>query len=137
MTILNQIYKCEVCGNIINILHIGAGELVCCGQAMLIQFEKTEEADKALVDKHLPVIKKLPENVCRGGDGIIVKIGKVKHPMDEEHYIEWIEVLTIDNKIGRKFLKPGETAKVEFHTRSDIKEVRAYCNMHGLWKLVL
>ena len=131
---MNQIYKCEVCGNIVNILHTGMGSLVCCGQPMVLQIEKTKDTG---LEKHLPVIEKLPENVCKGGDGIIVRIGEIEHPMEDDHYIEWIEVLTICNKIGRKFLKPGEKAEVEFHTRSDIKEVRAYCNLHGLWKIVL
>lgn len=134
MTKLNQIYKCEVCGNIINMLHTGAGTLVCCGQPMILQIEKTQDQEK---EKHLPVVEKMPENVCRGGDGIIAKIGKTEHPMEESHYIEWVEIITVDNKIGRKFLKPGDEPMVEFHTRSDIKEIRAYCNIHGLWKLVL
>ena len=134
MTKLNQIYKCEICGNIVNMLHTGVGSLVCCGQPMVLQIEKTKDVG---VEKHLPVIEKLPENICRGGDGIIVTIGKTEHPMEENHFIEWIEVVTIDNKIGRKFLKPKDKPKVEFHTRSSIKEIRAYCNIHGLWKVVL
>ena len=134
MTQLNQIYKCEICGNIVNVIHVGAGELVCCGQPMTLQEEKQKDEG---TEKHLPVIEKLPENVCRGGDGIIVKIGKIEHPMTDEHYIEWIEVLTKDDKIGRKFLKPKDKPVVEFHTRSDIKEVRVYCNLHGLWKIGL
>lgn len=134
MTKLNQIYKCEVCGNIVNILHTGAESLVCCNQPMVLQKEKT---DGTGAEKHLPVIEKLPENVCKGGDGVIARIGEVEHPMEEKHYIEWVEVLTVDNKIGRKFLKPGDKPEVEFHTRSEIKEIRSYCNVHGLWKAVL
>ena len=155
MTKQNQIYKCEICGNITEILHLGVGELVCCGRAMKLITEKTKdesqeksidatfsatsfakasEVKKALLDKHLPIIEQLPDNVCRGGDGIIVKIGKVPHPMEEEHYIEWVEVKTKAGKIGKQFLKPGDSTEMEFQTRDDIVEVRAYCNVHGLWK---
>lgn len=134
MTKLNQIYKCDICGNIVNILHEAGGELVCCGQPMHLQIEKTQDVGQ---EKHLPVIEHLPENICKGGDGIIVKIGAVPHPMEEAHYIEWIEIVTKDAKTGRKFLKHGEAAEVEFHTRADIIEVRAYCNIHGLWKITI
>jgi len=131
MTKLNQIYKCEICGNIIDVLHSGAGELVCCGQAMKLLEEKTKDQGQ---EKHLPVIEKLPDDVCRGGDGIKIKVGEIAHPMEDTHYIEWIEITTVDGKIGKKFLKANEKAEVEFHTRADIKQVRIYCNIHGLWK---
>ena len=134
MTNLNQIYKCNLCGNIVNILHIGQGTLVCCEQPMVLQVEKTDDTG---VEKHLPVIEKMPENICSGGDGVIVRIGEVNHPMEKDHFIEWVEIITLCGKVGRKFLQPGEKAEVEFHTRSDIKEIRAYCNLHGLWKLTI
>lgn len=141
MTKQNQIYKCEICGNITEVLHVGVGELVCCGQAMKLIVEKINEEGqenptdaKALVDKHLPIVEKLPDNICRGGDGIIVKVGEIAHPMEKEHYIEWVEVKTKANKIGKQFLKPGDNTEMEFQTRDDIIEVRVYCNVHGLWK---
>ncbi|OGF28645.1 desulfoferrodoxin [Candidatus Falkowbacteria bacterium RIFOXYB2_FULL_34_18] len=134
MTKLNQIYKCNVCGNIVNVIHEAAGELVCCGQPMELLKEKTQDEGR---EKHLPVIEKLPENICKGGDGVKIKIGAVPHPMEEVHYIEWVEIKTGDGRVGRKFLKPGEPAEVEFHTRIDIVEVRAYCNVHGLWKITI
>ena len=150
MTKQNQIYICKICGNIIEILHVGVGELVCCGQAMKLMTEKTQdenqekpadatsfdkssEVRKALADGHLPVIEKLPDNVCRGGDGIIVRVGEIAHPMEEKHYIEWVEVKTKTGKIGKQFLKPGDSTEMEFQTRDDIVEVRVYCNLHGLW----
>jgi len=130
MTDRNQIYKCEICGNIVEVLHNGQGELVCCGAPMKLIKEKTKDEGE---EKHVPVFEKLPENVCQGGDGLKVKIGEVEHPMEIEHYIEWIEIKTVDNKVGKKFLKPGDKTEVEFHTRADIVEARAYCNLHGLW----
>jgi len=132
MTKQSQIYKCEVCGNIIEVLHTGAGELVCCGQPMKLQEEKKEEEGN---EKHLPVIEILPANVCQGGDGAVVKIGATEHPMEDKHYIEWIEIITADNKRGKKFLQPGDTPQVEFHTRAKIIGARAYCNVHGLWEM--
>ena len=134
MAKLNQIYKCNVCGHIIEVLHEGAGTLTCCEQAMQLITEKAKDEG---LEKHLPVIKKLSAKVCKGGDGIIVQIGSTLHPMEDKHYIEWIEIKTIDNKVGKKFLKPGNEPKVEFHTRMQIIEVRAYCNIHGLWKLTV
>jgi len=134
MTKLNQIYKCEICGNIVNILHTGAGELVCCNQPMTLEIEKEKDTG---VEKHLPIFEKLTANICKGGDGVVIKIGETKHPMEEDHYIEWIEILTTDNKVGRKFLKPTDQPEAEFHSRSKIKEIRSYCNIHGLWKITL
>ena len=132
MTKLNQVYKCELCGNIVELNHTGVGTLVCCEQPMILQEEKIKEEGS---EKHLPVVEKLPENVCRGTDGYLVKIGETEHPMTDDHYIEWIEIITQDNKIGRKFLKAGDKPEVEFHTRSEVREFRAYCNVHGLWSI--
>jgi len=131
MTQKNQIYKCEICGNIVEVLHNGAGELVCCGQPMKLIDEKIKDEGN---EKHLPIMEILPANLCKQGDGIKIKVGEVPHPMETEHYIEWIEIKTADNKIGKKFLKPGDKTAVEFNTRSKVIEVRAYCNIHGLWK---
>ena len=131
MTDRNQIYKCGICGNIVEVLHSGAGELVCCGQSMKLIDEKTQDEGH---EKHIPVIEELPANVCRGKDGVTVKVGETKHPMNKDHYIEWIEIIPADGKIGKKFLKPGDKPEVEFYTREKIISARAYCNIHGLWK---
>jgi len=131
MTQLNQIYKCNVCGNIVEVLHTGEGELVCCGQSMELQKEKNQDEG---LEKHIPVIEKLPANVCKDTDGVKVKVGENPHPMTEEHYIEWIEIKTSNGKVGKKFLKPQDTPEAEFNLRAEIQEARAYCNIHGLWK---
>jgi len=117
------IYKCEICGNIVEVLHEGDGELVCCGQPMKPMEEKTEDQGK---EKHVPLIEKTKS-------GILVKVGSVPHPMEEKHYIEWIEVLA-DGKAYRKFLSPGAKPEAEFEIRSDKVAAREYCNIHGLWK---
>jgi len=122
MTELSQIYKCEVCGNIIEMLHTGAGKLVCCGQPMKLMEEKTEEQG---YEKHLPVVEKT-------GDGTIVKIGSVPHPMEESHYIEWVEIITND-RVVRKQLKPGDVPEVKFCIKEGIIKVREFCNIHLLW----
>ncbi len=123
MTQKNQIYKCEICGNIVEILHIGAGELVCCNQPMSLQIENTQDAAQ---EKHLPVIEKQ-------SDSVLVKIGEVDHPMTEEHYIEWIELIA-DGKIYRQNLELNQKPEAKFNIQAEITEVRAYCNIHGLWK---
>ena len=122
MTKKLEVYKCEICGNIVELLHEGVGELVCCGQPMKLFQEKTEDQGQ---EKHVPVIEKTD-------DGIKVKVGSVPHPMQEDHYIEWIEVID-GEKVCRKFLKPGDQPEVEFETKSDDVRVREYCNIHGLW----
>lgn len=123
MTEQRQIYKCNVCGNIVEVLHTGVGELVCCGQPMELQKEKTEDVGR---EKHVPVIEKTKS-------GIKVKIGSIPHPMEEKHYIEWIEVIAY-GKSGRKFLKPGDRPEAEFMVKADKIRAREYCNIHGLWK---
>lgn len=123
MTELNQIYKCSICGNIIEVLHIGAGELVCCGQPMDLQVEKNEEEGN---EKHKPVIERIT-------DGVVVRVGSVPHPMESEHYIEWVEVIT-EHRTYRKYLEPGMAPEAEFCLEASHIEARAYCNVHGLWK---
>lgn len=124
MTNLQEIYKCNICGNIVEILHTGAGELVCCGQPMELQVANTVDAAQ---EKHVPVIEKALE-------GVVAKIGSVEHPMTEEHYIEWIECVCPTGKKVRKMLKPGDKPELELKNveTTDI-QVRAYCNLHGLW----
>jgi len=124
MTKQNQIYKCNICGNIVEVLHTGVGELVCCGQPMELRKEKTEDVGK---EKHVPVIEKTEI-------GIRVKVGSVPHPMEEKHYIEWIEIIT-DGRSYRKFLKPGDKSEADFEIKAEKIEVREYCNIHDLWKL--
>ncbi len=132
MTKQKQIYKCNVCGNIVEILHVGAGELVCCNQPMELVIPKNKEEG---VEKHLPVIEELPPNVCQGKDGFKIKIGEAEHPMEEKHYIEWIEINTIDGKSGKKFLSFKDKPESKFYTRMDVTFIRAYCNIHGLWEM--
>ena len=132
MTKENQIYKCNICGNIVEVLHAGVGQLVCCGESMNLLEEKNKDEG---LEKHVPVIEELPANICQGKDGVVVKVGETEHPMDENHYIEWVEIVTIDGKRSKKFLKPGDSPKVEFYTRKEIIGVRAYCNIHGLWRI--
>jgi superoxide reductase len=122
MTKRLQVYKCEVCGNIVEVLHEGAGELVCCNQPMKLLEEQTEEQGK---EKHVPMIEKTDA-------GMKVKVGSVPHPMEEKHYIEWVAVHT-DAGIFRKFLKPGEKPEADFEIKQDVLKAREYCNIHGLW----
>ncbi len=130
MTQKKEIYKCFVCGNIVEVLHVGVGELVCCNEPMKLMEEKNKEEG---IEKHLPVIEELPPNMCQGKDGFKIKIGEVNHPSEENHYIEWIEINTINGKSGKKFLEPGDEPESNFHTRHEVESARAYCNIHGLW----
>lgn len=123
MAEMNGIYKCEVCGNIVAVLHAGEGELVCCGKPMNLMTENTVDAAK---EKHVPVIEKT-------ADGYKVKVGSVAHPMEDKHYIEWIE-LVADGKSYRAFLKPGMAPEAEFCVKAEKVTAREYCNLHGLWK---
>jgi len=118
-----SIYKCEVCGNIVELLHEGKGELVCCGKPMKLFVENTVDAAR---EKHVPVIEKT-------STGVKVKVGSVAHPMVEEHYIEWIEIIA-DGKAYRQFLKPGDAPEATFAIQANNIIAREYCNLHGLWK---
>lgn len=119
----SEIYKCEACGNIVEVLHGGQGELVCCGSPMKLFKENTVDAAK---EKHVPVVEK-------SAGGITVKVGEVAHPMDEKHYIEWIEIIA-DGAVYRKFLNPGDTPEATFNVTADQVTAREYCTLHGLWK---
>lgn len=118
-----EVYKCEVCGNMIEVVHVGGGELVCCGQPMKLLKENTTDAS---TEKHVPVIEKTT-------DGIKVKVGSAPHPMEEKHWIEWIEVIS-DGKSCRQFLSPGEVPEAVFKISGTKITAREYCNIHGLWK---
>lgn len=123
MTQKKQIYKCMMCGNIVEVLHEGHGELVCCGEPMKLFVENTSDGAK---EKHVPVLEKT-------ADGWWVKIGSVPHPMEEKHYIEWIELIA-DGNSYRTFLSPGKEPKTFFPVKAEKVSAREYCNLHGLWK---
>jgi len=118
-----EVYKCSVCGNMVEVVFVGGGELVCCGKPMVLQKENTVDAAK---EKHVPVIEKT-------ADGVKVKVGAMPHPMEEKHYIQWIELLA-DAKAYRQFLKPGDAPEAVFCVKADSVTAREYCNLHGLWK---
>jgi len=120
-----KIYKCEICGNIVEVLEEGAGTLVCCGQNMTLLEEKTEDEGQ---EKHVPIIE-------INGNKAKVKVGSIPHPMEEAHYIQFIQLL-IDENIYTMYLKPGQPPEVEFEIPELYTEIstRAYCNVHGLWK---
>ncbi len=128
MTELSQIYKCSVCGNMVEVIHAGGGELVCCQVPMNLQEEKNEE--EGFTEKHLPVLEQTAK-------GIKAKIGSISHPMEEAHFIEWIEIKYANNECVRKLLKPGDLPEFEFLPQEKIVLVRAYCNIHGLWSIKL
>ncbi len=122
MAKLLEVYKCELCGNIVEVVHAADGELFCCGQAMKLMTENTVDAAK---EKHVPVIEV--------GNGVVkVTIGSVAHPMEEKHYIEWIE-LVADGKAYRQFLKPGDAPTATFNVSAKKLTAREFCNLHGLW----
>ncbi len=118
-----EIYKCEHCGNIVEVIHEGGGQLVCCGQPMKLVVENTVDASK---EKHVPVIEKV-------AGGLKVTVGSVLHPMEEKHYIEWIELIA-DGKTYRRFLQPGDIPEAIFNIDASEVTAREYCNIHGLWK---
>ncbi|MBN1544015.1 desulfoferrodoxin [Candidatus Woesearchaeota archaeon] len=120
---LDEVYKCGVCGNIVEVVHVGGGELVCCGQPMVLQNANTADAAQ---EKHVPVIKKTKTSVK-------VKVGSRKHPMEEKHYIEWIEIIA-DGKVYRQYLRPGDRPQAQFKVAAENVVAREYCNLHGLWK---
>ena len=117
-----QVFRCELCGNMVEVLHVGGGTLVCCGQQMTALTENTVDA---AVEKHIPVVKKTNGTVK-------VIVGSVEHPMEDKHYIQWIEVIT-PSKVLIKSLNPGEAPTAEFQLDEEPVKVREYCNLHGLW----
>ncbi len=123
MTKKLQIYKCEVCGNIVEMLHEGKGQMFCCNEPMKLYEENTVDA---AVEKHVPVISE-------ADGGIKVKVGSIAHPMEDSHYIEWVEIID-GEKTCRVFLKPGQQPEAEFKCINKNVIAREYCNLHGLWK---
>jgi len=118
-----DVYKCGVCGNIVEVLHVGGGTLVCCGQDMVQLKENTTDAAQ---EKHVPVIEKI-------SGGYMVRVGSVPHPMEEKHYIQWIELIA-DGRSYFQFLSPGMKPEAEFKIEASTVTAREYCNLHGLWK---
>ncbi len=123
MTEKLEVYQCEVCGNMVEVLHVGQGTLVCCGQPMVLQQENKKEA---ALEKHIPVVE-------HTAGGFKVSVGSIPHPMEEKHFIEWVE-LVADGKAYRQFLNPGETPQVFFVLEAEKITARAFCNLHGMWK---
>lgn len=123
MTKTNEIYKCKVCGNIVEVAGAAGGTLSCCGQPMQLMKENDTDGAK---EKHVPVVTKID-------GGYRVEVGEVEHPMLDNHYIQWIELVTPD-KIYRQYLKPAEKPVAEFKTDATDVYAREYCNLHGLWK---
>ncbi len=122
MTKLNQVYQCSVCGNIVEVIHPSMGKLTCCAKPMEFLEENTKDA---ATEKHVPVIEKI-------ADGYKVKVGEVAHPMQDDHYIEWIELVT-ESQVLRKYLKPGDVPEVIFCTDATEVSAREFCNLHGHW----
>ena len=122
MTQLNEVYKCNLCGNIVEIVHPGAGALVCCNEKMALMVQNTVDASQ---EKHVPVIDV-------GANSITVKVGSVAHPMEASHYIEWIELIA-DGKVYRQQLQPGQAPEATFPVIAKQVTAREYCNLHGLW----
>ena len=118
-----QVYKCAVCGNMVEVVRVGGGELVCCGQPMQLLTENTVDASK---EKHVPIVEKT-------ANGYKVKVGSVAHPMEDKHFIEWIELIA-DGKAYREFLKPGQAPEAFFCVKAAAVTAREFCNLHGLWK---
>lgn len=123
MTKKNEVYKCALCGNIVEVLHVGAGELVCCGEGMDLLAENSVDAAQ---EKHVPVIEKV-------ANGYKVTVGSVPHPMEEKHYIEFIELIA-DGKVYRQDLNPGEAPEAFFCVEASEVTAKEFCNLHGLWK---
>lgn len=118
-----ELYKCEICGNIVEVNHPSTGTLSCCNQEMNLLTENTVDA---ALEKHVPVVKKID-------GGFKVNVGIVEHPMVDNHYIEWIELISGDN-VYTKFLNPGEKPEATFMIDVEDAKARAYCNIHGNWK---
>ena len=123
MTQNNEIYKCAICGNVVEVVHAAGGTLVCCGKPMTLLTENTTDASH---EKHVPFLVSTPE-------GVLVRVGSAEHPMLPEHFIEWIELETEEGTM-RHHLQPGDKPEALFCTKAKVKAARAYCNLHGLWK---
>jgi len=123
MTNRNEIYRCTVCGNVIEVASPAAGTLSCCGQPMRLMRENTTDGAK---EKHVPVVERI-------SGGYRVRVGSAEHPMLSNHYIQWIELFDGD-ALMRRYLKPGDKPEATFRTDSDTVYAREYCNLHGNWR---
>ena len=124
---IGEVYKCSICGNIVEVNHVGGGELVCCGKPMDLLIENTEDIGQ---EKHIPIVSKIDNNIK-------IKVGEIEHPMTVDHHIEWIELITGDQHYKR-FLSPSD--KPEITIKMNISGeviIREYCNLHGLWKTTM
>lgn len=126
MTSQHEVYKCPVCGNVVEVLWAGGGQLVCCNQPMNRQKDNFLDQGQ---EKHIPVVETLSDQ-----SGVRVKVGSVEHPMTPEHYIEWVEIITEDQQRYKKFFQPTDHPVAEFLTKSKVIQAKAYCNIHGLWQ---
>ena len=127
MSLINQIYRCKVCNNVLEVVYGGDGRPVCCEEAMELLEPKTHNDNGFL--KHVPVIAQKKE-------GILVNVGQIIHPVDPDHHIEWIELIA-DGRVYKKFLSLEENPEAIFNLVADKVEARAYCNIHGLWHNVM
>ena len=117
------VYRCKLCGNIAQMLHAEDPAMSCCGEEMTLLKANSVDAAK---EKHVPEVVKID-------GGYLVKVGSVAHPMEEKHYIEWIELNT-DDMVMRKFLKPGDKPEAVFLTDATNVTAKEYCNLHGFWR---
>ena len=118
-----EIYKCNICGIIVETLNGGDGQMFCCDEPMLHLAERTQDA---ATEKHVPLIEKID-------GGYRVTVGSTLHPMEEKHYIQWVEIIA-DGKAYHQFLNPGEAPEATFRIQADQVTAREYCSLHGLWK---
>lgn len=123
MAKLNQILKCDSCGLILEVVHGSESEPTCCDSTMKLLAENSTDASK---EKHVPVIEKI-------AGGFKVNIGSAPHPMEEKHFIEWIELIA-DGVSYKAFLSPGMAPSAVFMIAGSHVAARAYCNIHGLWR---
>jgi len=123
MTTRLQVYKCNVCGNIVEIMHASGGTLSCCNEPMALLTENTVDA---ALEKHVPLVE-------RTDQGFLVKVGSVSHPMEDKHFVEWIELIA-DDRVYRQYLKPGQAPEATFKIEASEVVAKEYCNLHGLWK---
>ena len=123
MVEIKEVYRCEICGNMVEVVRGGKGTLVCCGKPMKLEVENTTDAAR---EKHVPLVEKVK-------GGFKVSVGSTLHPMEEKHFIEWIE-LVVGDRAYREFLKPGAEPEAVFMVEAESVTVREYCNLHGLWR---
>lgn len=126
MTEKLEMYRCDVCGNLVQVLISGEGELVCCGKPMVLINPNTSE--DASLEKHVPVFIKDAEGRLE------IQVGSVPHPMEDKHYIMFIETISGDkNHVALEYLHPEQEPKMRLEMQEPEKAI-AFCNIHGLWE---